>query len=298
MPSVKRDLLRTVLEVLLYLFLYVAVATVVGWLLYPAVEYLLAIILTGIVAACFANWLAMRIFAHRSLPDIGMYWNDASIRNLGLGVFGGAASATLVLGPPLIAGAASFRAVPGADPNFGTAAFIAGMLFLGAAGEEILFRGFGFQVLVRTLGAAATVLPVGVLFAALHANNPNATALGLVNTAGFGILFGFAYLRSRDLWLPIGLHFGWNVTLPLFGVPVSGLKIGMTGYAMEWAAGPLLSGGGYGPEGSILTSAVMVALFFFIWKAPVRRQPSPLLDPPVETPPCAPGPPPHPPLSS
>lgn len=298
MSAAKRDLLRTALEVLLYIFLYVSVAAVAGWLLYPAVEYLLAIILTGLLAACAANWLAMRIFERRSLPDIGMYWNDSSIRNLATGVFGGAAAAALVLAPPLMAGAASLRPMPGAEPHFGAAAFLTVMLFLGAAGEEILFRGFGFQVLIRTLGAAATILPVGVIFALMHADNPNATALGIANTAGFGVLFGFAYLRSRDLWLPIGLHFGWNVTLPLFGVPVSGLKIGMTGYAMEWTAGTLWSGGDYGPEGSLLTSVVLVALCLFLWKAPVRRQPSPLLDPPLETPPCAPGPPPHPPLSS
>jgi membrane protease YdiL (CAAX protease family) len=88
------------------------------------------------------------------------------------------------------------------------------MLLAGAAGEEILFRGYGFQMLIRTLGPAGAVLPVGVLFALLHAGNPHATWLGLTNTAGFGILFGYAFLRSRDLWLPIGLHFGWNLTLP------------------------------------------------------------------------------------
>ena len=109
-----------------------------------------------------------------------------------------------------------------------------------------------------------------------------------MNTAGFGILFGFAFLRSRDVWLPIGLHFGWNFTLPLFGVNVSGLKIGVTGYAMEWSAGALWSGGAYGPEASLLTSFVLAGLFVYLWKAPIARQSSPLLDPPEE-PPCAAG---------
>ena len=59
-----------------------------------------------------------------------------------------------------------------------------------------------------------------MLFALLHSSNPNATWLGTANTAGFGILFGYAYLRSRDLWLPIGLHFGLELyTAPLRGEP-------------------------------------------------------------------------------
>ena len=77
------------------------------------------------------------------------------------------------------------------------------MLTFGAAGEEVLFRGYGFQVLLRTIGPYATILPVGVLFGALHAANPNVDKLGLINTAGFGVLFGYAFLRSRDLWLPV-----------------------------------------------------------------------------------------------
>ena len=135
------------------------------------------------------------------------------------------------------------------------------LLAAGAVGEEMFFRGYGFQVLLATCGPWATVVPVGVVFALLHSANPNATWLGIVNTAGFGILFGYAYLRSRDLWLPIGLHFGWNFTLPLFGVNVSGLRMRMTGHEMVWTAGKLWSGGDYGPEASLLTSGVMVLLF-------------------------------------
>jgi uncharacterized protein len=286
----RHDPVRTALQVLVYVFLWVAMSFVFGPLLFWLGDYLAGITLTSLLAACFANWLSMRIHEQRSLADIGLLWNDSSIRNLGLGLLGGAGAAGLVLGPPLIAGVASIRDIPNVEAQLGTIAFTAVLLFAGAAGEEILFRGFGFQVLLRTLGPAATILPVGVLFALLHSNNPNASVLGLANTAGFGILFGVAFLRSRDLWLPIGLHYGWNITLPVFGVPVSGLKIGMTGYGMEWTAGPLWSGGDYGPEGSILTTLVLAALFFFILKAPVHRQPSPLLDPPEEMPPCAPGP--------
>jgi hypothetical protein len=59
----------------------------------------------------------------------------------------------------------------------------------------------------------------------------------------------------------MGLHFGWNFTLPLFGVKVSGLRMKVTGYEMSWTAGSLWSGGVYGPEASVLTSVVLIGLF-------------------------------------
>jgi len=78
------------------------------------------------------------------------------------------------------------------------------------------------------------------------------------------------------------LHFGWNFTLPLFGANISGLRIRVTGYEMSWTAGNLWSGGEYGPEASVLTFVVLVLLCLYVWKIPVRRQVSPLIDPPQE----------------
>jgi hypothetical protein len=143
----------------------------------------------------------------------------------------------------------------------------------------MLFRGYAFQLLMRVLGRFATILPAAVLFAAMHGQNPNATMLGLINTAGFGIVLGYAVARSRDLWLAIGVHFGWNWTLPLFGVNLSGFTMGVSGFSMRWKAGDLWSGGSYGPEGSLLTCFVIVALMVYLVKAPVVQHETLLLRP-------------------
>jgi hypothetical protein len=151
----------------------------------------------------------------------------------------------------------------------------------GAVGEEMLFHGFAFQVLLRQFGTFATILPIGVLFGVLHGNNPNASRIGIINTAGFGILFGIAFLRSHDLWLPIGLHFGWNFTLPLFGVNLSGITMKPTGVTIVWNVGSLWSGGDYGVEASALTSVVLAILLAVIWFLPVKRQKALLLEEPL-----------------
>jgi membrane protease YdiL (CAAX protease family) len=275
------DPLRVALQVGLYIFFFALFL----WLfaLSPVASLIgawMASALGTCIAAVATNVVTLRIYEGRKLADIGFHWNPASARNLIWGLAGGTAGALVVLGSPLAVRAATLQSGP--DAHLRIFVFVMVMLAFGAAGEEVLFRGYGFQVLLRTIGPYATILPVGVLFGALHAANPNVDRLGLINTAGFGVLFGYAFLRSRDLWLPVGLHYGWNFTLPLFGASVSGIKIGVTGYELRWNAGPLWSGGEYGPEASILTSGVLLLLFLFLWKAPIRPQPNLLLDEPVE----------------
>jgi membrane protease YdiL (CAAX protease family) len=285
----RQDPVRVAIHFAVYVALFFISSMIFGWVL-AGVAYPAGIIATSVLAAGFANWLAMRIYEERHLVDAGLWWNRASSANLAFGLAGGAGSAAAVLLPPLVFRGARLLSSSVDRPTVGSIIYLLVLLAAGVLGEELLFRGYGFQLLLRCAGPYATILTVlafGLVFAFLHGSNPNATWFGLANTAAFGILFGYAYLRSRDLWLPIGLHLGWNFTLPLFGVNLSGLRMRMTGYEMSWSAGALWSGGEYGPEASLLTSAVVVALFFYLWKAPIRRQCSPLSDPPLENAPCA-----------
>jgi len=289
--TARADPLRIALQVLLYVALYylalLSMVTITQWL----GLYLVGETASMLFAAVFANGISLRIHHGLRLWDVGLWWRRASAVNLAWGLAGGIVAACLVLVPPLLAGAARFERTPSEPGSWTSAVFLAIVLAMGATGEELFFRGYGFQVLVNAAGAFATILPVGVIFALLHGHNPHATWFAIANTAGFGILFGYAYWRSRDLWLPIGLHFGWNLTLPLFGVNLSGLTMNVTGYAMTWSAGKLWSGGDYGPEASVLTSAALVALCVYVWKAPLSRQVSPLVGPPAENEQCEPSPP-------
>jgi len=269
--------IRVGVYILLYILAVRLFAPVIVWL----GGYFAGVTLSQIVAAVVVNWLALRIFGRFHLTDLGLKWNRVSIRNLALGIAGGMGAAALVLAPPLAVHAAWLAPAGDQAVTWDFFLFTTVLLLAGSAGEEILFRGFGFQILLQTWGPYTTIFTVGAVFGVLHGANPNSTWLALINTTGFGILFGYAFLRSGDLWLPIGLHFGWNFTLPLFGVNVSGLTIKLTGHEMEWSAGTLWSGGEYGPEGSVLTTMVLLAMARYLWKAPVRSLPSEVF-------PCAP----------
>lgn len=147
------------------------------------------------------------------------------------------------------------------------------VLASGAMMEEVMFRGYPFQRLVESVGAPAAIAVLSGLFGAAHWANPNSSVWGMINTAGVGVLFSIAYLRTRSLWLPWGIHFAWNATLGLlFGLPVSGI-MSFAVIVRSKATGPIwLTGGSYGIEASALGSAViaagLIAVLIFITPRP------------------------------
>jgi len=108
--------------------------------------------------------------------------------------------------------------------------------------------------------------------------------LGLLNTVLIGIVLAIAYLRTRALWLPLGLHFGWNATLGLlFGLPVSGLDI-FNVVTHSTADGPRwLTGGSYGIEASAPGALAVVVGLLVVWKWPVQRLAEPFTFPPPDS---------------
>ncbi|MBI4873156.1 MAG: CPBP family intramembrane metalloprotease [Acidobacteria bacterium] len=269
--------LGVALRVGVFAFLEIAGLMVFAQVMMPVAGYLTTSVLSTFAAAAVANAIALRIYERARLADIGLGWSAASRRNLLLGLAGGAGAALLVTLAPLAARLAEFRPDPDNPADWGSFAFLAFALLFGAVGEEMLFRGYGFQILIAKAGPFTTILPVSVLFGFAHAGNQSASWMGLLNTMLWGVLLGVAFVRSGDLWLPIGLHYGWNAVLPLGGANLSGFKMGVTGYKMHWFAGALWSGGDYGPEGSLLTTTVVVALFGYLMRAPVRKQTAYLL---------------------
>ena len=94
--------------------------------------------------------------------------------------------------------------------------------------------------------------------------NPNSTAFSSFAIAvEAGILLGGAYMLTRSLWMPMGLHAAWNITQgEIFDVPVSGLA--MNGLVNARIQGPeLLSGGQFGFEASII--ALVLATAAGVW---------------------------------
>jgi len=135
------------------------------------------------------------------------------------------------------------------------------LLLVGALLEEVMFRGYAFQRLVEAVGPFWAITAASALFAAAHLGNPSAGGVyswAFFNTIAIGVLLAIAYLRTRMLWLPLGIHFGWNFALGfVFGLPVSGLSEFGVLVKGSIRGRPWLTGGAYGLENSAAAAMLL-----------------------------------------
>ena len=124
--------------------------------------------------------------------------------------------------------------------------------------EELLMRGYWLQNLSAGLSQSLGVLLSSAVFALAHWFNPNLDWLGLLGLFSAGLFLAYGYLRTRQLWLPIGLHLGWNFFEgTLFGFPVSGQY--QYQLIRQTVTGPeLITGGSFGPEAGLILLPVLI----------------------------------------
>ena len=143
------------------------------------------------------------------------------------------------------------------------------ILFVAALAEEAAFRGYGLQTLSRAKLAWLGVLLTSVPFGLVHLGNPNVVwGVTFTNTALAGIWLAAAYLRTRSLWLPLGVHWAWNWALGwFFGLPISGLQLVSNPLLQTQDNGPKwLTGGSYGIEGGVACTIALTLFTVFLWK--------------------------------
>lgn len=265
------DKLRLLVRVGVFVLLVILGRIVFPVLMQPFGGLLVVSALSAFATGALANALVARGWERGQLSDFGLGWAPDSGRQLATGIAGGAGGAVLIVVAAVVSGLANFDTVPLAERAWGGIPVLAVVLLFGSVGEELVFHGYAFQHLVRHMGEFATVLPVGILFGLMHLGNQNVTLLAVVNTIAWGVLLGCAYLRTRALWLPIGMHFGWNVAMPFLGVNLSGFTIAVTGYELYWRTGVLWGGGAYGLEGGLLTTVAVAGLFILLYRVIPQR---------------------------
>jgi membrane protease YdiL (CAAX protease family) len=207
-----------------------------------------ALVLSAVMVAAY-RWL-VSVLERRSADELGL---DGAGRGLAIGIAAGMGLFGLVCLVIWSLGALTFRGYAGLS-GVGYALSVA---ITSAAGEEIVFRGVVFRLLEERLGSTVALILSAAAFGGVHLVNPGATwtsALAIALEAG--VLLGLAYVTTRSLWLPIGLHFGWNFTEGgVFGAAVSGGQI--QGIIVAPLSGPpLITGGAFGPEASLAAVAV------------------------------------------
>jgi len=166
-----------------------------------------------------------------------------------------------------------FRPIPPGEAA-GVLASSSLLFAMGALGEEILFRGYPFQTIMQGVTFLPAALGVAALFACAHLGNPNISIFALVNIAMAGLWLSFAYLKTRTLWLPFGLHFSWNFCqTTLFSFPNSGFRMEDRTFFFLNQEGPgWITGGNFGPEGGILATLAIMLCTWHLLKSPLYRR--------------------------
>jgi hypothetical protein len=137
-----------------------------------------------------------------------------------------------------------------------------------------LFRGYPLQTFFRSGTKWFGVVFMAVLFATIHVGNPRADLLSWVNTFLAGIWFAVGYLKTRQLWLPFGMHLMWNwMQGAFFGIEVSGLTdITSAPLLKEIDRGPAwLTGEAYGIEAGVACTAALVISTLLLVFLPLKN---------------------------
>jgi uncharacterized protein len=207
----------------------------------------------GAVAAVGVYCAVMRYVARRSMPEL---LSARAVPHALIGIaLGVVFIATSVL---MVVTEFSFTGSSG-----DTASIVAAMVavqFGVAVTEELIFRGLALQALERLFGSWVALAVTAVFFGLVHLANPGATLWSSFAIAvEAGVLLGAAFLWRRDIWVAIGLHFAWNTSVGLLGIPVSGHQA--AGVLVARPTGPdLVTGGGFGLEASIVPVIVSLVL--------------------------------------
>jgi uncharacterized protein len=206
------------------------------------------------------------VFEHQPLAAVGLTFHRRWLGELVQGLILGAVMMLTVAGLERFLGVAHFFWTSMPLSHEVASGVLMGVVLLAAAvDEELTFRGYPFQRLVEAVGPLGAIAVFSALFGIVHWLNPSPSWISTLNTCLIGIPLAVAYLRTRALWLSIGLHFSWNfVQGYLLGLPVSGILLSSPLLRPEVHGSTWLTGGTYGPEASLLASGVIISATVYL----------------------------------
>ncbi|NLN90659.1 MAG: CPBP family intramembrane metalloprotease [candidate division WS1 bacterium] len=222
-------------------------------------------VLMGIQGVTFAPLMIAWTYLFRAVVD------RRPATSLGTPLSAGLAFGANLLG--LLAGVALVAAAAGAMWALGaveprSADLQAGLLsvlalcvplYLSAFFEEIVLRGYVQRNLYLAWGHTPAVAGSALCFGLMHAMNPGIGWTAVANIVLVGVLLSLTVIRTNNLWVATGLHFGWNLTMgPVLGLPVSGVSLDSVFRLQPTGSAGWLAGGEFGPEASPLVAAVLL----------------------------------------
>jgi membrane protease YdiL (CAAX protease family) len=233
------------------------------------------------LAFVLATFLARRLLDRRSFTSLGLRIHRRAWLDVGMGIcisavmMGAILLAEMMLGWVRLDGFA-WETHPAWVVLTGFLVSL-GLFILVGIDEEILSRGYQLQNLVEGLNLPWGLVLSSLIFAIMHLGNPSVVWYTVIpGLMAAGLFLAFGWVRTRELWLPIGLHIGWNLFEgPVFGFPVSGLATSQL--LLQTPTGPVwFTGGSFGPEAGVVLLPGLFVGTLLVWLYTSRRLPSTL----------------------
>lgn len=223
----------------------------------------------GAIAITIATWIMTTLVDKRPFLSIGLVPKRA-IRDLPSGIAIGIAWLGISIGILVAAGWASTQ---DQLPFSALALLVAGVsVIFNVLTQQLLFFGYILQTIRAKAGLPTAIIVSALLFSAIHAAAFSGAWIPPVNVFGAGLVFCLAYAITGNLWLPIGIHFAWNLLLgPVLGLTISGTgSLGLGWSAFEIAGPEVFTGGAFGIEGGLIvtftTFALTAVLILLLWR--------------------------------
>ena len=263
------------------IFLFLLLLTVAGIGVYNALPASFAgtpvassLLPLGIIF--LVTWVVTRFVNHKPLAAVGLWMHPRAPRECGIGLLLGFLMMTGIFLVEIGLGVLhlSWRGLTAAEISGAVGISLLYFTF-SAMFEELLFRGYLFQTLMQWVTFLPALMLMSALFGLAHFRNPHATILSTANVLLAGVWLSFAYLKTRSLWLPFGLHLSWNFAqTTVYAFPTSGFAFAERRLFLSEQSGPVwLTGGEFGPEGGVLATIALVAATWYILKTPLLRPP-------------------------
>ena len=216
--------------------------------------------LAGVLAAV---WLMLRFVDRRPFVSLG-FSAERALRDSVVGLAIGLGMMTVCAVILLMNGWAAWIVHPAFS---GSALSIAALaMLLNTVTQEVMVRGYVQQTIQSRFGQGAGVIVSSLFFLALHVGVIRGAVLPAISLFAAGILLATCYAMTGNLWLPIALHFGWNVLQgPVLGQAVSGQALDAGSQLLTITGPPLMTGGTFGVEGGLIAIAVTILGTPLVW---------------------------------
>lgn len=190
------------------------------------------------------SWLLLHS-DHLNLPSLGYYpQGKRHWKQLLSGIVLGCLMLMVTAMITLTLTKANWHFNRGIDPVYMLITFM--MCGCSAYIQEFVFRGYPFQALLKKYGPWVAQLCIAVPFGMMHLNSsmsPQDMATVMLTTGLGSVLFGLAYIKTRNLMLPVGIHLGWNyaqVLIPRTSGANPKALISVTGHSISYGSFAIL----------------------------------------------------------